>query len=224
MSWHLYKEQINTLAHLPFNYDEKLYHEAKDKSGWFIDRYQASLAVEPPGEPIKDGPFETVKNAIRLYQFPDPKLIRAVFDPDSALVGRDMLMLARFMGFNFRFGVRVTSEVNEVCENKEGENVRHWGYSYRTLQGHFEVGEIRFEVAKNLETGRVLFEIDAYSKPGRIPNLFYRVGFKIFGRSLQKYFAKSSIERLREISEEALSKNKLKQDQANSTDRHQPNH
>ncbi|RZK22513.1 MAG: DUF1990 family protein, partial [Hymenobacter sp.] len=30
-----------------------------------------------------------------------------------------------------------------------------WGYGYRTLQGHFERGQIDFSVHKNLTTGAV---------------------------------------------------------------------
>lgn len=206
LTWERYRAQIERLAALEYNYDDKIYHQSKDKQGWHIDRYRALLAKEPPGAPIPEGPYLVSKNAINNYQFPDPRLIRAVFDPGGALAGRNMLMLAHFMGFEFRFGVRVTSVTDETRKTEKGEDVQVWGYSYRTLGGHFEVGEIRFLVDKNLATGDVGFEIDAYSKPSRIPNLFHRVGFKVFGRSLQKYFARSSIQRLQRLSKEALRK------------------
>lgn len=204
LNWQTYQDQINHLAQLDYNYDEKIYHAAKDKQGWNVDRYQASLAVEPKGEPIANGAFEAAANAIRLYKFPDPNLIRAVFDPDSELPGRNMLLMASFMGFTFRFGVRVTAVVDEVRKLENGQSARVWGYSYRTLKGHFEVGEIRFEVSKNLDTGEVSIEINAYSKADRIPNFFFRTGFKIFGRPLQRYFAHSSIRRLQKLAFEAL--------------------
>lgn len=196
ISWQQYQDQIKNLALLDYNYDEKVYHAAKDKQGWYIDRYQANIASEKPGAPVKDGPFELVKNAIRLYQFPNPKLITAVFDPEAQLSGRNMLLFAKFGGFTFNFGVRVTAVVDEVRKNDSGEDLQVWGYAYRTLKGHFEIGEIRFEVSKNLNTGQVTFEINAYSKPDRIQNFFFRTGFRIFSRPLQKYFADSSIRRL----------------------------
>ena len=204
VSWEPYRSEILRLAELDFNYDEKVYHSSNDKKGWNVDRYEAILAVEPAGPPLSKGPFEVAKQAIRLYKFPDPKLISAVFDPNRDLPGRDMLMLAHFAGFRFTFGVRVTSVIDEERSNSKGQKIKVWGYSYRTLTGHFEIGEIRFEVLKNLDTGEVGFEINAYSKPDRIPNFFYRTGFRIFGRPLQKYFAKSSIERLQKMAQQAL--------------------
>lgn len=204
IAWQTHEKQIQRLAALDFNYDEKMYHASKDKSGWHLDRYSAILATEPAGEPLPDGAFAAAKKAIQLYQFPDPRLISAVFDPAAALSGRNMLMFAKFAGFTFNFGVRVTSVVDEVRKNDSGDRLRVWGYSYRTLKGHFEIGEINFEISKNLRSGEITFEINAYSKPDRIPNFFYRTGFRIFSRPLQKYFAKSSIARLQAIATAAL--------------------
>ena len=53
-----------------------------------------------------------------------------------------------------------------------------WGYNYRTLEGHFERGQIDFMVHKNLTTGRVWFHIHAVSQTGRISNPVYWLGFK----------------------------------------------
>jgi hypothetical protein len=181
-----------------------------------LDRYRASLVVEPPGPPVPGGAYEAVQTAIRLYQFPDPRLISAVFDPEAALPGRNMLMFARFAGFTFNFGVRVTAVIDEVRKSEKGHDFKVWGYAYRTLKGHFEIGEIRFEVSKNLQTGEIFFEIDAYSRPDRIPNFFYRTGFRIFSRPLQKYFAKSSIARLQKIATQALSNKNLSDNQNNT--------
>lgn len=204
LTWERYRAQIEKLAALEYNYDAKIYLQSKDRQGWSIDRYRTILAKEPPGEPVPEGPYSVAKEAINLYRFPDPRLIRAVFDPAGELAGRNMLMFARFLGLEFRFGVRVTAVTDEVRRTERGENIRVWGYAYRTLRGHFEVGEIRFLIDKNLATGEVGFEIDAYSKADRIPNFFYRAGFKVFGRSLQKYFARSSMQRLQRLAKEAL--------------------
>ncbi len=206
LDWQAHRDYLIKLAELDYNYDEKMYHNSKNKKGWYVDHYRAVLGKEPAGPPLPDGSFEKVKQAIQLYKFPNPRLIRAVFDPQQALSGRNMLMFAHFAGFEFTFGVRVTSVVDEMRKSTNNEDMQVWGYSYRTLKGHFEVGEIKFIVDKNLATGEISFEIDAYSRPDRIPNLFYRVGFRIFGRPLQKYFAKTSIQRLRKISESVLTK------------------
>ena len=172
LDWKTYQEQIQQLQALNYNYDEKVYQDLTDHKGWFSDHYQATLANESPGEPLPQGAFEAAKQSIRLYQFPNPKLITAVFDPDAKLPGRNMLMFAHFVGLSFTFGVRVTSEIDEVRTNDKGQKLQVWGYSYRTLKGHFEVGEIQFQISKNLQTGEVRFDISSYSKPDRIPNFF----------------------------------------------------
>lgn len=197
--WQRYVDQINSLSQLDYNYDVKTYHESNDKSGWNVDHHQAKLTIEPPGPPLKGGPFERVCEVIRLYQFPDPRLVSAVFDPAGELRGRNMLMHAHFLWFTFTFGVRVTEVIDDVRTDKFGRKIRVWGYAYRTLKGHFEIGEIRFEVSKNFESGEICFDINSYSKPDRIPNFFFRVGFKLFGRILQRYFASSSMARLRAV-------------------------
>ncbi len=207
LAWRAYQEQIQKLSVLDYNYDEKVYHDSVDKKDWFIDSYQAILAVEPSGEPLPTGPFMKAKESLTRYQFTDPKLITAVYDPDQPLIGRNMLMFGHFANFTFTFGVRVTAVVDEIQTNDQGQRVNVWGYSYRTLKGHFEIGQIHFQINKNQSTGEVTFNIDAYSKPDRIPNWFFRTGFKIFGRRLQKYFAKSSIERLQRLAKKSLAVN-----------------
>ncbi len=197
--WKRYLEEINSLSQLDYNYDVKTFHETADKSGWNVDHHHARLTVEVSGEPVNGGAFERVREVLRLYQFPDPRVISAVFDPDRELRGRDMLMSAHFLGFTFHFGVRVTEVIDETRTDESGRRSRVWGYAYRTLKGHFEIGEIRFEISKDLESGEINFDIYSYSKPDRIPNFFYRVGFKIFGRILQRYFASSSMARLRAV-------------------------
>jgi uncharacterized protein (UPF0548 family) len=194
--WAHYKDRISGLSALTFNYDVKTYESSADKMGWVIDHHHAEIGSEPPGPPLQDGAFAKAVHAIRNYEFPDPKLIRALFDPGQELRGRNMLMQAHFLGFTFYFGVRVVEIVDETRPNEAGHPSTAWGYPYRTLQGHFEIGEIRFLIEKDHVSGKVSFFIDAYSRPDRIPNIFYRLGFRLFGRSLQKYFARSSIERM----------------------------
>lgn len=212
LGWRKYLDQLDSISKLDFNFDDQLYHASKDKSGWFLDRYTSSMGFEKGGAPILNGPFEAIKVALANYTFADPRLIKAVFDPEAQLPGRNMLLLASFAGLNFTFGVRITKLIDEVRVNELGQQIQVWGYAYRTLKGHFEVGEIRFEVSKNIPTGEVNFMIDSYSKPDRIKNPFYRIGFRMFGRSLQKYFAKSTIERLKNMAQRALVKSELSQD------------
>ena len=114
-----------------------------------------------------------------------------------------MLLEARFLWFWFLFGVRITQVTDGIFETKTGRE-RQWGYSYATLEGHFERGQITFTVAKNLECGSVSFRITSFSQRGLIRNLFYRFGFWLFGRGLQKRFVRESLSRMRRLVEEKL--------------------
>ncbi len=114
-----------------------------------------------------------------------------------------MLLRARFLGFTFWFGVRIGREIDEVRETDAGP-VHVYGFDYATLEGHFERGQITFEVRKTEATGAVSFHIDAFSKPDRIRNPFYRIGFKLFGRRLQLRFAQTALERMQRFVREEL--------------------
>ena len=97
--------------------------------------------------------------------------------------------------------------MDEQRPNPEtGEPEQVWGYSYRTLSGHFEKGQITFTVHKGLTMGHVTFRVHAYSQPDHIQNPFYRLGFKLFGRTLQRRFAQQSLARMRMLVADALRK------------------
>ncbi|RYY07786.1 MAG: DUF1990 family protein, partial [Cytophagaceae bacterium] len=144
------------------------------------------------------------------YTFPPPSLITGIFDFDAPLEHRVMLLRGRFLGFVFWFGVRVSGVIDEAARPTPAGPERVWGYGYRTLQGHFERGEIQFTLHKNLATGAVQFRIHAVSQTGRIRNPFYWLGFKLFGRYLQRKFSRDSLVRMRRLVAEALAQNQTK--------------
>jgi uncharacterized protein (UPF0548 family) len=74
--------------------------------------------------------------------------------------------------------------------------VRRWGWNYRTLQGHLEMGQMDYEVHKWLDSGEVQFRIHAFSRPARIPNPVIRLGFRLFGRRVQRRFARHACQRM----------------------------
>jgi hypothetical protein len=73
------------------------------------------------------------------------------------------------------------------------------GWSYETLRGHLEQGRLTYELAKELETGRVEFRIVAYSRPAPIRNPVVRLGFRLFGRHTQLRFYRHAQDRLRRL-------------------------
>jgi uncharacterized protein (UPF0548 family) len=79
-----------------------------------------------------------------------------------------------------------------------------WGYSYQTLLGHLERGEITFEIIKQIDTGAVAFRISSFSQTGHIANLMHRIGFRIVGRRLQRRFAEESLHNMQRMVAEKL--------------------
>jgi len=86
----------------------------------------------------------------------------------------------------------------------EGREVRVWGWNYRTLQGHLEMGQMDYEVWKWTDSGVTEFRIHAVSKPARIPNPIIRLGFRLFGRFMQIRFAKRACDRMARLTAERL--------------------
>ncbi len=171
--------------------------------GWNHDDDRIDLIPEPPGPPLENGSWQHARAFVQAYRFPDPRRVVGHYDTRAALEGRTMLLQARFMGLAFPFGVRISRTFDETRDTPDGP-LRVWGYSYRTLEKHFERGEITFEVVKHIETGRVEFRIHSYSQRAHIPNVLFRAGFRLFGRTLQRQFAATALERTREYVEERL--------------------
>ena len=197
--WQRFEPEIKALSTLNYNYDDSDQRTLTRRMGWHVDSYCSRITDEPPGEALVDGPFARAREILRTYRFPPPALVQGIFRPDIQLEGRDMLLRARFLGFTFYFGTRVNKVIDEIRFDSARGAYRSWGYSYRTLKGHFEMGEIKFEIAKYFETGHIEFHINAYSKSDLIPQPLYRWGFKIFGRLLQKIFAISSMRRMKRL-------------------------
>jgi uncharacterized protein (UPF0548 family) len=132
---------------------------------------------------------------MRAYEFADPAIVRAIYHPDQPLERRDMLLEIHFHGLRFHCGVRVGAVRDDESEI-DGRQVRVWGWSYRTLQGHIEMGEMDFEVWKWLDTGAVEFRIHSFSRRARIRNPVVRLGFRLFGRREQVRFARHACARM----------------------------
>ena len=208
--WQRYEDRLESVRTAAVNFDEDGHAEWTTENGWHIDEHETELPSESPGPPVPDGSWAIACELVRSYAFPDPSLITGIFSPDAPIQGRPMLLRARFLWFTFWFGVRLTEEIDETRQTDAGP-VRVWGYGYYTLEGHFEKGQIDFEVRKEIRTGRVSFHIEAISKPDRIANPFYRIGFKLFGRRLQLRFARTALDRMQRLTAETLAARKSRQ-------------
>lgn len=174
-----------------------------EADGWKIDDYCVALPQESPGEPESGGSWEIGRRLLQEYEFADPEIVRAVYHPDHPLEGRTMLLEGRFLWMRFHFGVRVGGLIDRT-EDVDGRSARRWGWNYRTLQGHLEMGQMDYEVRKWIDDGSVEFRIHAFSKAARIPNPLVRLGFRIFGRHMQQKFSEHALDRMRRLVEAEL--------------------
>ena len=194
------RRALDALHDLRVNYDASA---GFDAGGWKADDYCQPLPPEPPGPPVAGGSWEAAARLLRDYEFADPAMIRAVYHPDRPLDERVMLLEARFHGLRFRFGVRVAGVVDET-RTVGGRPVRVWGWTYRTLQGHLEMGQMTFEVWKWLDTGMVDFHTCRVSRHAPVANPVVRLGLHLFGRGQQVKFARRACARMARLTAAAV--------------------
>jgi len=188
---------VADLAHRGINYDESQ-APPNVTEGWHQDRVVIELGYEAPGEPEPGGLAEKAGDLVNSYEFSDPSILRAAYRFPGDLVGRNMLLEGRFLFMRFFLGVRIVAAHDELAEGPNGPE-RRVGWSYQTLDGHLEQGKLRYEIAKELETGRVQFRIMAYSKWSPIPNPLIWLGFHLFGRRTQLRWYHHAMTRLQRL-------------------------
>lgn len=171
--------------------------------GWWIDDHRQELPPEAPGPPIPGGAWEVACRILRDYDFVDPAIVRALYRSGDPLEGRDMLLELRVWGLRFHVGVRL-GEVSNGTVMEDGRKATVWGWNYRTLEGHFEVGQMDYEVRKWLDSGDVEFRIHAFSRAAHIANPIVRLGFRLLGRRKQTLFARGACERMHRLTVEEL--------------------
>lgn len=167
-------------------------------AGWNVDAREAPLLPESPGPPQPDGSFAAACEILAEYSFPPARLIRGTFDHAAPLANRAMLLTATYLWLRFELPVRVSRVIDADREGAKGQE-HAWGYSYQTLAGHIERGEITFEIIKQLDSGAVVFRIHSFSQTGHISNPIYRLGFRLVGRRLQRRFAEHSLANMQRL-------------------------
>jgi uncharacterized protein (UPF0548 family) len=194
-------ERLRALRGKPLNYDPEAPHPPDQ--GWRIDDYCAPLPREAPGPPEDRGPFAIAQTLLRDYKVADPAIVRAHYDEDAPLEGRDMLLELRFLFFRSYSGCRV-GEITDETRAVDGRPVRVWGWPYRTLEGHVEQGEMSWEVWKWLDTGEVEFRIHSYSRLTRAANPFTRLGMRLIGQRERNRYLSSACKRMASLTAEGL--------------------
>ncbi len=172
--------------------------------GWQITDVCQALPAEAPGMPTEGGSWEIAQRLMRGYEFADPSIVRAYYDPVVPLQRRDMLLRLRALGLvSLYVGVRV-GDVYERTLEVGGREVHTWGWNYRTLEGHVEMGQMAWEVWKWLATGEVEFRVHAISRDAHIPNLVIRLGYRLVRGHERRLFLNSTSRRMRTFVQVAL--------------------
>jgi uncharacterized protein (UPF0548 family) len=164
-------------------------------TGWHVDELSQPLGRERPGPPEPGGTWERARELMRHYQVADPAIVRAFYDDSEPLDGRTMLLELRFWRLRFPVGVRVDAVYDEQ-RAVDGRSARVSGWSYRTLEGHLEMGELSWEVWKWQDSGAVEFRIHAFSRAAPTDSLLVRLGFRLFGRREQLRFYRRACARM----------------------------
>lgn len=198
------RRRLAALADKPVNYDPATLDLDDPPHGWHVDDRRQPLAAEAPGEPAKHGSFAVASRLIRGYKFADPSIVRAFYDPDLPLAGRDMLLELRTLRLvRVHVGVRV-GDVYDDDRNVDGRAARVFGWYYRTLEGHVEQGQMNWEVRKWLESGEVDFHVRSVSRPATDPNLLIRLGFRMLRAHERTLFLDSTSRRMKQFTDLGL--------------------
>jgi uncharacterized protein (UPF0548 family) len=194
---------LAALAGREVNFDASRIDSLMAEEGWRVDDMIEPLPHEGSGPPAEDGPWEVARDLMVNYQLADPGVVTALYDRDAALAGRDMLLRIRFAGLRFEVGVRV-GDVYQETVDLDGRPVHVFGWSYRTLEGHFEEGQMHYELWKWMDTGDVEFHLRAVSRAARSGPILLRTGFRLFGRTHQLRFYRQACRRIRRLTEAQL--------------------
>jgi uncharacterized protein (UPF0548 family) len=195
------RARVAALADRDFNFDDA--EADASEPGWNLDDMVEALPHEPPGPPAEGGSWQVARGIMDSYQLADPGVVTASYDRDRSLSGRDMLLRIRFAGLRLRVGVRI-GDVYEETREVDGRAVRVFGWSYGTLEGHFEEGRMHYELWKWQDSGDVEFHLKAISRAARTGPLLPRIGFRLIGRANQLRFYRQVCRRIKRLTEAQL--------------------
>jgi uncharacterized protein (UPF0548 family) len=198
------RRRLAALADTPLNFDPAVLADASPEDGWRVTDVCQALPGEAPGPPAENGSWMIARALMRGYEFADPSIVRAYYDPGVPLADRTMLLKLQALGVVHLYaGVRV-SQVYEDTRTFGRRRARVWGWNYQTLEGHVEMGQMDWQVWKWLDTGAVEFRVHSISRTAHIPNPIIRLGFRLVRRRERRAFLESTKRRMRTFTELAL--------------------
>jgi uncharacterized protein (UPF0548 family) len=197
------QRKLNALSSRPVNFDVSRIHEYTPENGWHRDDMIEALPFEGSGPPAAGGSWQVARRLMLDHQLADPGVVSAIYYGDEPLPGRDILLRIRFAGLRFSVGVRF-GEVYEETREVDGRPAHVFGWLYRTLEGHFEQGQMHYELWKWLDSGNVEFRLFALSRAADTGSFVLRTGFRLVGRTHQLRFYRQICRRARRLTEAQL--------------------
>jgi len=185
------KAYLADLSDQPVSFDCPIEDMVPEKD-WTVDGTEEPIGTEPPGPPVSDSIFERARQGIINYDFSDPRIVEGHYDPESPLIGRNILLEMKVLGFRFLSGCRIHSLRDETDGHRT-----YFGFRYDTLKGHIERGYEWFLLTKQHDTGEVQFKIEAHWRLGDFPSWWSAAGFKLFGERYRAAWRREAPERLR---------------------------
>lgn len=176
--WRLFKgwtaeelrERLQRLssAQVNFNGTEE---ELTGEQGW--NHYHSEAVILAHSDNTS---FQRARVALANYQFSDPRIVVAHFDPKGSLLGRRILLEIRVLGLRYLCPALVTNVRDEASV---------YGFRYDTLEGHIERGMEWFLLTRDAN-GAIRFRIEARWQPGDMPNWWSRAGFSVLSGYFQR--------------------------------------
>ena len=175
------KVRLEQIKAAPLNFDA-VEEEMTAERGWHHYHSEAVIATELDGDEC----FTRARVALANYQFSDPAIVLAHFEPDVPLPGRRMLLEIQVLGLHY---------LCPAVVNRVREEPGVFGFRYDTIEGHIERGLEWFLLTKN-ERGEIRFRIEARWRRGEFPNWWSRLGFIVLSGYYQRKWHRRAHQRL----------------------------
>ncbi|WP_239489874.1 DUF1990 family protein [Luteitalea sp. TBR-22] len=175
------RSRLDAARALPTNVDAAE-EEMTAEQGWHHYYSEAVIARDSEGTER----FERARNALEHYQFSEPRIVMAHFDPAEPLLRRCILLEIRVLGLRYLCPALVSRVRDRPDE---------FGFRYDTLEGHIERGVEWFVLTQDAR-GDIRFRIEARWKEGEFPNWWSRLGFSLLSGYYQRKWHRLAHQRL----------------------------
>jgi uncharacterized protein (UPF0548 family) len=176
------KRCLEALPAKSLNFDEASEDAMTRERGWHHYHSEAVIARGPD----VDARFARAKTALATYQFSDPSIVIAHFDPAAPLLHRRLLLEIKIWGLRYL----CPAVVSTVRDERD-----LFAFRYDTLDGHIERGVEWFVLSKS-ESGDIRFRIEARWRRGEFPNWWSRLGFILIAGFYQRRWHRRAHQRL----------------------------